>query len=337
MTAGHEATDARGATDATRPSSPAHAAPVDLAAQWGGRSRFADLHGPVHWVDFGGPEGAAPVVLVHGLGGSHLNWVGIAPALASGRRVMAVDLAGFGLTPAAGRSTSVHANADLLGRFVDEVVGEPVVLVGNSMGGMISLLLASRRPEVVRGLALVDPSLPTPRLRPDRQVLVEFLIYATPVLGERYMARTAKRLTDRQRVLRTVQVCFAEPGRADPDVIDATVELAAYRRTQPGQEAAFLGAARSLLRLLRSGDRYAALIRGIEQPVLLVHGELDKLVPVAAARLAGKENPHWDTDFLPGVGHTAQLEAPDRLLARLEPWLAALPVVTPGTPAPRDG
>lgn len=334
MTAGNEATDPRGATDATRPSD---AAPVDLAAQWGGRSRFADLHGPVHWADFGGPAGAPPVVLVHGLGGSHLNWVEIAPALASGRRVMAVDLAGFGLTPAAGRSTSVHANTDLLGRFVGEVVGEPVVLVGNSMGGMISLLLASRRPEVVRALVLVDPSLPTPRLRPDRQVLVEFLIYATPVVGERYMARTAKRLTDRQRVMRTVQVCFADPGRADPDVIDATVELAAYRRTQPGHEAAFLGAARSLLRVLRSGDRYAALIRGIEQPVLLVHGELDKLVPVAAARLAAAENPHWETAFLPVVGHTAQLEAPDSLLARLEPWLEALPIVTPDTLTPRDG
>ena len=76
------------------------AAPTDLAAAWGGTSHFADLDGPVHWVDFGSPQastGAPPVVLVHGLGGSHLNWVGIGSELARTHRVVALDLAGFGL------------------------------------------------------------------------------------------------------------------------------------------------------------------------------------------------------------------------------------------------
>ena len=307
------------------------AAPTDLAAPWGGTSRFADLDGPVHWVDFGGPDGpdgttgAPPVVLVHGLGGSHLNWVGLGTTLARTRRVAALDLAGFGLTPARGRSTSVRANADLLGRFVREVVGGPAVLVGNSMGGMISLLLADDHPELVSALVLVDPALPTPNQRPDRQVLVEFMIYATPLVGEAYLARAAKRYTDRQRVMSTVAVCFADPSRADAQVVDADIALTAYRRSQPGQQKAFLGAARSLVRVLRSGGRYAAGIRGLDQPVLLIHGELDKLVPVTAARLTAADNPSWQTEFLPGVGHTPQLERPDLVLARLVPWLAQLP------------
>ncbi len=304
------------------------AAPTDLAAPWGGTSRFADLFGPVHWVDFGGPDettGGPPVVLVHGLGGSHLNWVGIGSALARNHRVVAIDLAGFGLTPAHGRSTSVRANADLLGRFVREVIGEPVVLVGNSMGGMIALLLAGHHPELVSALVLVDPALPTPNQRPDRQVLVEFMIYATPVVGEAYLARATKRYTDRQRVMSTVAICFAEPSRADAEVIDADIALTAYRRTQPGPEKAFLGAARSLVKVLRSGGRYPAHIRGIDQPVLLIHGELDKLVPVAAARVTAADNPAWQTEFLPGVGHTPQLERPDLVLARLVPWLGDLP------------
>jgi len=62
----------------TTPSSPqGTAAPWTFAEPWGGRSRLSDLGGPVHWVDFGGQDGT-PIVLVHGLGGSHLNWVRVA-------------------------------------------------------------------------------------------------------------------------------------------------------------------------------------------------------------------------------------------------------------------
>ncbi len=59
--------------------------------------------------------------------------------------------------------------------------------------------------------------------------------------------------------------------------------------------------------------------------MLLIHGELDKLVPVAAARVTAADNPAWQTEFLPGVGHTPQLERPDLVLARLVPWLGDLP------------
>jgi pimeloyl-ACP methyl ester carboxylesterase len=321
------------------------AVPLDLAAPWGGRSHVTDLGGPVHWVDFGGPDGADgaggadgadgaagalahrcadTIVLVHGLGGSHLNWVQLAPALTERHRVVAIDLAGFGLTPGHGRPTSVHANADLLARFVDEVVGGPVVLVGNSMGGMVSLLLAAGRPELVRGLVLVDPSVPTERHRPERAVALQFLLHATPVVGERVVARMGRRFTDRQQVQRTVDLCFADPARMDPRVLEATVALTAHRRSLPGLEAAYVAAARSLLRVLRSGGRYAALIRSVKVPVLLVHGELDRLVPVAAARRAAADNPAWTTAFLDGVGHTPQLEAPARVLEHLRPWLHAL-------------
>src|SRR6476646_7985206 len=227
-------------------------APLDLAKPWGGIGRTIDLEGPVHWVEFAGPGGESgrvtagpPIVLVHGLGGSYLNWVGIAPALAQGRRVVAIDLPGFGLTPALGRDTSVNHNAALLSRFVHEVLGEPVVLVGNSMGGMISLLLADRRPEQVVGLALVDPALPNPGARPDPQVAATFAMYAVPRVGELVLTHYNTRFSDRQRVLGTVALCFADPSRADEDVVEAGIELAAWRRSLPDPEAEFLGATRA--------------------------------------------------------------------------------------------
>ena len=77
----------------------------------------------------------------------------------------------------------MHANADLVARFIREVVGSPGVLVGNSMGGMVSLLLAAAHPELVAGLVLIDPSIPVPRQRPDLAVSATFLVYATPFLG----------------------------------------------------------------------------------------------------------------------------------------------------------
>lgn len=281
----------------------------------------------MHWVDYGGPDqpgdatAGVPIVMVHGLGGSHLNWVGVAPHLAQRHHVYAVDQAGFGLTPGTHRSTSVQANADLLARFVREVVGAPVVLVGNSMGGMVSLLMAAAHPELVEGLVLIDPSIPVPRQRPDLAVSATFLLYATPFLGERYLELMTRRTSDRQRVQSVVNLCFADPTRADPAVVDAGVVLGGHRRTVPGQEAAFLGAARSLMKVLANPRRYRSLMRSIDKPVLLVHGELDRLVPIAAARAAAADNPSWETMFLPGAGHTPQLEVPDAVRERLVTWL----------------
>lgn len=297
-------------------------APLELASAWGASGHVRDLGGPVHWVDFGGPDDdGPPIVMVHGLGGSHLNWVLVAPALTDHHHVYAVDQAGFGLTPGTGRDTSVHANAELVAAFVREIVGAPAVLVGNSMGGMVSSLVAARHPELVRGLVLVDPSVPLPRGWPDPKVALTFGLYATPVLGERYLQQLTTRTSDRQRVQDVIDLCFADPSRADPAVVDAGVVLAAHRRGLPGQEKAFLGAARSLMRVLALPVRYRELLTGIRVPVLLMHGEADRLVALAAARAVAADNPPWETTFFPGVGHTPQLEVPELVIDRLTLWL----------------
>jgi pimeloyl-ACP methyl ester carboxylesterase len=302
----------------TAPAAP----PASFATRWGGRGFVTDLGGPVHWVDFGGPSGssAPPMVLVHGLGGSHLNWVQVAPALAAERRVLAVDLAGFGLTPAAGRSAAVQSNAALLGRFVREVAGSPAVLAGNSMGGMISILHAHAEPAAVAGLVLVDPSIPVPRQRPDLRVARSFALYATPGLGELYLTAARSRTTPRQQVERVLELCFADPQRASAEVTEASAELAGFRRTVPGTERAFLQAARSLAGVLARPGRYRAMMAGLPMPVLLIHGEQDRLVPVAAARDAAAAFPGWDVTLLPGVGHTPQLEAPGEVVAAIRTW-----------------
>jgi len=122
-------------------------------------------------------------------------------------------------------------------------------------------------------------------------------------------------------VQRVVNLCFADPSRASGDLLDAATALAGQRRSMPAQEAAFLEAARSLMRVLARPQRYQALMKRIQQPVLLVHGDRDRLVPIAAARAALADNPRWDSAILPGVGHTPQLETPELVIEHVTRWL----------------
>jgi pimeloyl-ACP methyl ester carboxylesterase len=327
--------DARTGERTEEPSADEAAPPLALAARWGGTGHIADLGPdlpPVHWVDFGGPSGASvaddahtPVVLVHGLGGSHLNWVLLGPLLRRHGRVYAVDLAGFGLTPGGERESTVTANVTLLTSFLRDVVREPAILVGNSMGGMVALLLTATHPHLVHRLVLLDPSIPTRRRDTDRQVAATFFVYGIPRVGEAFVRRIGQR-SDRQRVMDTTNLCFADPTRADPEVLDAAVELLAYRRQHvPDAQPGYLGAARSILRVLQRGRRYAALLRTLDVPVLLVHGEGDRLVPVAAARAAAAENPGWTTRILPDLGHAPMLEKPELVAGIVDDWLATPP------------
>src|SRR3989442_8461003 len=145
------------------------------------RSRTIDLDGPVHYADFGGT--GPTLVLVHGLGGSHVNWMAVAPALARDARVLAVDLAGFGRTPLGERSADVHANRILLDRFLEGVAAGPAVLVGNSMGGLVAMMEAALAPERAAGPRLGPPSQPGAAPGPLEGRAAALSPYALPVLG----------------------------------------------------------------------------------------------------------------------------------------------------------
>lgn len=307
------------------PTATSHETAWSFAAPWGAKGYISDLGGPVHWIDFGGPDGAPPLVFVHGLGGSHLNWALIGQALAEGRRAVALDLRGFGLTPGTRQTTTVRANGRLLGRFLREVIGTPAILAGNSMGGMVSILHTHTAPDTVVGLVLVDPALPVPRRLPDPGVAATFLVYAVPGVGEFSMRTMQARMTPEEVVDRIVKLCFADPSRSNPQMLAASAALVAARRPIAKKEEAFLGAARSLMRTLVKPDRYVDKMHGIDVPVLLIHGEDDRLVPIEAARRAAAANPSWETAFLPGVGHTPQLEVPAQTADIIAEWLTRVP------------
>jgi pimeloyl-ACP methyl ester carboxylesterase len=286
-----------------------------------GESRVVDLGGPVHYVDFGGPQSGPAVVLVHGLGGSHLNWDLFAPLLNDHARVWALDLPGFGRSEPGARKASVSANAETLHRFLDEVVGEPVVLIGNSMGGMLSILTTGEHPEAVTGLVLLDPAIPGPRRALDPLVALMFAIYAVPFLGERFLRMRRTRQSELVRVREMLELCGVDPDGVPREVIDRSVTLLQEREDVEGMDRAFLTAARSLLRLLVDPRRYRTAMASIRVPVLLVHGDRDRLVPVAAARDIARRHPTWRFIELAEVGHVPQLQVPDRLAKDVLAWL----------------
>lgn len=287
-----------------------------------GDSRTVELGGPVHYVDYGGDAEGPVVVLVHGLGGSHLNWDLLAPLLTGTARVFALDLPGFGRSEPGGRRASVPANVAVLGRFLDEVVREPAVLVGNSMGGMISILTAAERRNSVRGLVLLDPAIPGPRKALDPLVALTFAAYAVPLVGERFLRRNRTRKDAVTRVRETLLLCGVDPDAVPQELIERSVSLLDERKDVEGMDRAFLAAARSLLRILADPRRYRRAMAAIGVPVLLVHGDRDRLVQVAAAREIAAAHPHWRYAELPDVGHVPQLQVPERVAKEILGWLA---------------
>lgn len=316
-------------------------APWSIAGGSGARGFVTELDGgPVHWVrwDSAGEATKDPVLLVHGLGGSHLNWTLVAPGLAVARSVQAIDLRGFGLTPGHPHGdTKVVANGLLVAHFIEQVVGAPVTLVGNSMGGMIGAMVASNRPDLVRRLVLVDPALPVARGRVDPLVAARFALFAIPGAGEAAMRRVRRSVDPELAARQLVDLCFGDNGRVRPETIEQAVELQALRSDPEvglgDVERSFMRAARSLLATLARRPAYTRMLAGIDVPVLLIHGTHDRLVDVAAARDAACRYPAWSYAELDGVGHTPQLEVPEIFVEVVRSWLGDVPLGAAG-PAP---
>jgi pimeloyl-ACP methyl ester carboxylesterase len=295
-------------------------------------SRWADLGVPVHYVDHGGPADGPLLVMVHGLGGSLVNWAALAPLLTGTCRVLALDLIGFGHTKAGLHSTTVTANQRMVHRFLREVVGGPAVLVGNSMGGTIVILQAARHPETASALVLIDPALPAKAgSRPDPLVAASFGMYAVPHLGRAMLKARRRVRSPEQLAMDVLRLCCADPARVPADVLEQHMEVARERRAYPDIDAHFLAAARSLMVVLARRSSYLATMKEIPVPVLLLHGEKDRLVPVRACRAVAAANPSWRFAVASDVGHIPQLEAPVWTAGNILDWLATEAVAQTGS------
>lgn len=100
-----------------------------------------------------------PILLVHGIGDSALTWALIMRRLAREHDVYAVDLLGHGSSALpGGRSyATIEEYREMLEGFIREVIRRPALIVGNSLGGMLAVRVANSSPELVRGIAMLNP------------------------------------------------------------------------------------------------------------------------------------------------------------------------------------
>jgi pimeloyl-ACP methyl ester carboxylesterase len=289
-------------------------------------SRWVDIGGPVHYREWDGPAVGPTFVCVHGLGGSLLNWVPVAPGLAEHGRVLALDLAGFGLSPLAGRGAGVGANWRLLHGFLKALDLPPVVMVGNSMGGMLTVIQSAHAPETLAGMILVDAAFPRARLghapQPTPKITALFALYAAGRVGAKLVASRARRLGAEGLVRETLRVCTTNPDAIDPRLVEALIEQAQRRLEVEESTPAFLEAARSIFKSQVAPARYRALVARARNTALVVHGADDQLIPVASAIEAVQGHDNWHLVKLKGVGHIPQMEAPDHWLSAVRSWLA---------------
>ena len=254
----------------------------------------------------GGPAGGEPIVLVYGLGGAAVNWAKVAPVLARTRRVLAVDLPGHGrsdplpaapnLAPYADRVLALAAQEGLL----------PADFVGHSLGGLVSVRAAVRRPEAVRRLVLAAAAGITSSTRVAERALA-LVGWVQP--GRRispYWRAVAKSDAAKSAV-------FSHWMAADPPALDEEAVAAILSEVNLHTDTD------SAWRALTQDDPRADLHR-VGCPALVLWGAEDNQLPVAdafdyARRLRAPLR------VIAGCGHLLIVERPDACLDAIERFL----------------
>ncbi|HYT10375.1 MAG TPA: alpha/beta fold hydrolase [Mycobacteriales bacterium] len=259
-----------------------------------------------------GPAGGGePALYVHGLGGASTNWTDLADLLSGRLHGEALDLPGFGRSgPLPRREYSVAGHARTVVALLEQSGRGPVHLFGNSLGGAVSVVVAARRPDLVRTLTLVSPALPS--LRPRRGSDLTLPLLLVPGVA-RLVERRLATLPPPVRAQAVLDLCFADPSVVPPNRFAEAVEEVVRRQDVPWAMEAFTASLRALARsyaLPGEGSlwRQAAAVRA---PTLVVWGDHDRLVPVALASRTAATVPDARLLVLPGVGHVAQLEEPE--------------------------
>ena len=323
----------------TRPTGPGETARRDwMDVDWREHQRWVTIEGsPINVIEIG--EGP-PLVFVHGLGGSWPNWLEQLPHFARSRRVIAMDLPGFGHSPMPKKKISIKGYAETLDRLLDEIGVESTALVGNSMGGFIGAELAVSFATRVEKLVLVSaagitedyereggltslldrknwPTLEQQSRRRHQRASNSAALQALLTRGYRvagfysaWVAAHSESFVKRPRLRRALlNAVVRHPERISPALAAEQIRGAG----KPG----FIDAMNDLL-----DYRIRDCLHQIACPTLIVWGTHDFLVPLSDASTYEREIPNARKVIYDDTGHMAQLERPERFNEDVERFLA---------------
>jgi len=265
----------------------------------------------LNYVDIGEQGDDRPIVFVHGLSGQWQNWLENIPRFARDRRVVAMDLPGFGVSEMPREKISI----ELYGNFVADMCRRldlaPAVLVGNSMGGFVAAEATIRAPEVVERLMLLSSAGVS-----QMEIAQRPLMAAAKVAG--FLAKAnvpQKRWVARRPVPRhwVMSVIARHPGGIRPD---AMYEALMKGANKPGFEAG--------LRATIDYD-FRDRIPQIHCPTLVVWGEKDMIIPVKDADAFVSMIDGARKIIIKDTGHVPMFERPSTFNGLLHDFLSYEP------------
>lgn len=278
-----------------------------LVARWGmPPSTFVDLDGQlVHLRDIGPRSDPVPIVLLHGTSASLHTWEGWMAELAKTRRVIALDLPGFGLTgPRADERYGLDDDARFVLALLDRLQIGPAVLVGNSLGGRIAWRVATLQPARVQRLVLVDAA-----GLPDSigSVPLGWRLARVPGLG-----KLVEWLLPRAMVVQALVAVYGDPQRITEALVDRYFELT----LREGNRRAL----RQRLQQYQPGE-HAEAIAAIRQPTLILWGGRDQVILPAAAEGFQRLIPGSRRVVFDALGHLPQEEDAQASVAPVKAFL----------------
>jgi len=279
-------------------------------------SHFADLDGlRVHYQECGT---GLPLVLVHGLMSSTFDWKDVLPLLSNRFHVIALDLKGFGFTAKPSGDYTLGTQADLVVRLLDHLRIEKAALCGQSMGGKVVLRVASRHPERVSALILVDSAgMKVGKSKPANRSVTRW-----PVIGPLVAALA---LSSDSFVRDGLLRCYYDKAKVTEDRVAACYRVL---KTRAGLRATRATQAQA------SPELTEPVIASLGQPTLILWGEQDQLIPLEAGKKFKDLIRGSRLVVFEKCGHAPQDEMPERFAKEVSEFLASLP--QPVSPVPAE-
>ncbi len=274
-----------------------------------------DVHTPDGAVTFhlneSGPAGAPAILWLHGSGPGATgasNWEWMIGELGDRFRCLAPDIVGFGDSthpdpPPQGLTAFTELRVATLVGLLDTLGIDRVTLVGNSMGGIISLALTLQHPERVERLVLMGAGGAPTGLTPELLQLIMF--YENPTT----------------EAMAELMTCFVHDPAFFGGQLDAIAEARMPLASRPDVERSHRATFAPGEPLLFTPEALAT----IRQPVLVVHGRNDRIIPVAAGEYFAEHLPDARLEIFEETGHWLQLEHPQRFAALLRDFLEGRP------------